>query len=159
MLMRSESTMKKNPFLLLLCPFLFLVTTPVFALEILKGEWQQGAVIIGQVPSGTSVSFDGRNLQLTPEGEFVFGLGRDAPAVAVITTIKGGVSEKHSFDVKPRVYDIQRVEGVPQKTIEPSKEQTERIKQESVLVINARKVDLPKSNSTSSNTKVFGGSN
>lgn len=136
--------MKKNPFLLLLCSFLFLVAIPVFALEILKGEWQQGAVIIGQVPSGTTVGYDGRTLQLTPKGEFVLGLGRDAPSVAIITTtIKNGAPEQHSFDVKPRVYDIQRVDGVPQKTIEPSKEQTERIKQESALVASARKVDLP----------------
>jgi murein DD-endopeptidase MepM/ murein hydrolase activator NlpD len=141
--MQSESAMTKNPFLLLLCSFLFFVATPAFALEILKGEWQQGAVIIGQVPSGTSVSYDGRNLQLTSKGEFVLGLGRDSPAIAVITTTKNGVSEKHTFDVKPRVYDVQRVDGVPQKTIEPSKEQTERIKQEAVLVTNARKVDLP----------------
>lgn len=135
--------MKRNPFLLSLCSFLFLIATPAFALQILKGEWQQGAVIIGQVPSGTTVSYDGRNLQLTSKGEFVFGLGHDAPSTIVINTTKNGVSEQHAFNVKARAYDIQRVEGVPQKTIEPSKEQTARIKQEAALVTNARKVDLP----------------
>lgn len=111
------------------------------ALEI-SGEWQQGAVIIGQAPTGTTVGYEGRTLQLTPKGQFVIGLGRDAPAIAIITTVKNGVAEKHSFDVKPRTYDIQRVEGVPQKTIEPSKEQTERIKQEAALTSAARKADL-----------------
>lgn len=114
----------------------------VLALET-TGEWQQGAVIIGKVSSGVSVEYKQRKLQLTKDGKFVIGLGRDAPDTAIITTSTNGKIEQHSFAVKARVYDVQRVEGVPQATVEPNKEQDERIAREAALVANARKVDLP----------------
>ena len=123
--------------------FIFLFSAHlVFALEIF-GEWQQGAVIIGRVPAGVSVEYKQRKLQLTKDGKFVIGLGRDAPAVASITTVSAGTSETHNFTVAARSYNIQRVEGVPQATVEPSKEQTERIAREAKLVTDARKADLP----------------
>ena len=111
------------------------------ALE-MKGEWQQGAVLIGQVPKGVAVEYKQRKLQLTQDGKFVIGLGRDAPETAVITTIANGKSEQHSFSVKARTYDIQRVEGVPQATVEPNKEQDKRIAREAELITKARKADL-----------------
>jgi murein DD-endopeptidase MepM/ murein hydrolase activator NlpD len=114
----------------------------VFALET-TGEWQQGGVIIGKVSPGVSVEYKQRKLQLTKNGEFVIGLGRDAPDTAVITTIINGKSEAHSFSVMARSYDVQRVEGVPQATVEPNKEQEERIAREAALVASARKADLP----------------
>lgn len=113
----------------------------VVALEIF-GEWQQGAVIVGRVPAGVEVEYKQRKLQLTQDGKFVIGLGRDAPSVAIITTISHGKSEAHNFTVVAREYNIQRVEGVPQATVEPSKEQTERIAREAKLVDAARKADL-----------------
>ncbi len=113
----------------------------VYALEI-SGEWQQGAVIIGHVPKGTQVEYKERKLQLTADGKFVIGLGRDAPNKAIITAIANGKAQRHSFTVKAREYNIQRVEGVPQATVEPNKEQDERIAQEAALVSQARKVDL-----------------
>jgi murein DD-endopeptidase MepM/ murein hydrolase activator NlpD len=134
--------MKKN----LCCFVVSLITTlaapSLFALEV-TGEWQQGAVIIGQVPAGVSVEYKQRKLQLTDAGEFVIGLGRDAPAIAEIITTSQGKRETHQFTVKARTYNIQRVEGVPQSTVEPNKEQDERIAREAELVRNARKVNLP----------------
>lgn len=122
--------------------FIFLCANQfAFALEIFS-EWQQGAVIIGRVPSGVAVEYKLRKLQLTQGGYFVIGLGRDAPAIATITTITAGKSEAHDFAVAARNYNIQRVEGVPQATVEPSKEQTERIAREAKLVAAARKADL-----------------
>ena len=115
---------------------------PAFALEI-SGEWQQGAVLIGKVPSDTIVEYKQRRLQLTPGGKFVIGLGRDAPETATITTINNGKVETHKFSVKQRSYEIQRVEGVPQETVEPNPEQDARIMREAELVATARKADLP----------------
>lgn len=126
----------------LVLPLLVVCAPFTFALEIL-GDWQQGAVIIGQVSKGTQVEYKQRKLQVSPEGKFVIGLGRDATDTAVITTISNDKIELHSFSVKARTYDIQRVEGVPQATVEPNKEQDERIKREASLVTSARKVDLP----------------
>ncbi len=109
----------------------------------IQGEWQQGAVITGRAPTDVVVEYQQRKLRLTAAGEFVLGIGRDAPETVTLVTIKNGQRENHNFAVKQRVYDIQRVEGVPQATVEPSKEQAERIKREGALVAKARKVDLP----------------
>jgi len=134
--------MKKH-FCIALASLIAIISIPsVFALEI-TGEWQQGAVIIGQVPAGVSVEYKQRKLQLTEDGKFVIGLGRDAPAIAEIITTTQGKTETHQFEVKARIYNIQRVEGVPQATVEPNKEQDERIAREAALVTKARKADLP----------------
>lgn len=134
--------MKKHLCIFVVCLIALVAMPSVFALET-TGEWQQGAVIIGQVSTDVNVEYKQRKLQLTKDGKFVIGLGRDAPDIAVITTITKGKSEAHSFAVKARTYDVQRVEGVPQATVEPNKEQDERIAREAALVANARKADLP----------------
>lgn len=126
---------------------LFAAVTLLFAqlgaaLEI-SGTWQQGAVMLGKVEPGTQVEYNNRKLSLTPHGEFVIGLGRDALPQASITTIKNGKATTHQFAVKARDYKIQRVEGVPQETVEPNPEQDARIKREAALVSAARKPDLP----------------
>lgn len=133
----------KKSFYSFVVSLIAIVTIPVVSALEITGEWQQGAVIVGQVPAGVSVEYKQRKLQLTQEGKFVIGLGRDAPAIAEIITTTQGKTETHKFDVKARTYNIQRVEGVPQATVEPNKEQDERIAREAALVTNARKADLP----------------
>ncbi len=134
--------MKKSLYVFVISLIVTFTIPSTFALEI-TGEWQQGAVIIGQVPAGVSVEYKQRKLQLTKDGEFVIGLGRDAPAIVEIITSTQGKTETHQFEVKARTYNIQRVEGVPQATVEPNKEQDERIAREAALVTKARKADLP----------------
>lgn len=122
---------------------LMLVSMVSAALE-LKGEWQQGGVIVGKVPSGTQVEYRGKKLQLSPAGEFVIGLGRDAAEQAALVTIAAdGARQEHHFAVKKRTYNIQKVTGVPQQTVEPDPAQVERAKREAQMTADARKGDLP----------------
>jgi len=124
----------------ILCMLVSMVSA---ALE-LKGEWQQGGVIIGKVPQGTQVEYRGKKLQLSPAGEFVIGLGRDAAEQANLVTIEGdGTRKEHHFAVKKRTYNIQKVTGVPQQTVEPDPAQVERAKREAQMAADARKGDLP----------------
>jgi murein DD-endopeptidase MepM/ murein hydrolase activator NlpD len=112
----------------------------------IKGDFQQGAVIRGKVEPGEKIQYNQAWLSLSEQGEFVFGIGRDAPAELTLVSYKSNHPTKHKFIVKKRQYNIQRVNGVPQATVEPSKEQQERIAREAALVGKARKVDLPLSN-------------
>jgi hypothetical protein len=113
------------------------------ALE-LTGEWQQGGVIIGKVPQDTRVEYRGKKLQISPAGEFVIGLGRDAGQQADLVTVdSNGLRKEHSFKVKKRVYSIQKVTGVPQQTVEPDPAQVERARREAQMSADARKGDLP----------------
>lgn len=113
----------------------------ILALE-LKGELQQGAIIRGKVEPEEKVQFNQRWLHISDKGEFVFGIGRDAPAKLTLVVYKNNQATPHRFLVKKREYQIQRVTGVPQATVEPSKEQQERIAHEAALVGKARKADL-----------------
>lgn len=113
----------------------------LWALEI-KGELQQGAIIRGKVNPDEKVQFNQRWLQVNAQGEFVFGIGRDAPTKLTLITYKNGQATEHHLPVKKRDYNIQRVTGVPQATVQPSKDQQERIAREAALVGKARKADL-----------------
>ncbi len=107
----------------------------------IQGEWQQGAVLRGQVAPGTQVTFLDRKVRVADDGVFVIGLGRDAPATVTLKTHQHGQEQVHSFDVKQREYRIQRVDGVPPKTVNPPAEALARIRKESALARKARKVD------------------
>lgn len=127
-----------------------LLSLPVAALDI-QGRWQQGAVLIGRVEPGTAVTFMERDLRVTPAGVFVIGLGRDAKAQAVLTTTDAsGVEELHHFDVAKRKYNIQKIEGVPKKTVNPSKEQVARSRKEGALAWRARQIDSAREDFTQS---------
>lgn len=113
------------------------------ALE-LTGNWQQGGVVIGKVPIGTQVEYRGKQLRTSPEGNFVLGLGRDAAEQAQLVTIsREGERKEYRYAVKKRSYNIQKVTGVPQQTVEPDPMQVERAKREAQMAAEARKGDLP----------------
>jgi murein DD-endopeptidase MepM/ murein hydrolase activator NlpD len=107
----------------------------------IQGEWQQGAVLRGQVVPGTQVTFFDRKVRVAEDGVFVIGLGRDAPASVTLKTKQSGQEQVHSFAVKQRQYRVQRVDGVPPKTVNPPAEALARIRKESALARKARKVD------------------
>ena len=78
-------------------------------------------------------------MSTTEDGTFVFGLSRDAPSVIYLTLIDSQNYEiKYSFPVKARVYDTQRIQGVPQRTVTPSESELNRIKEDARIVRSAR---------------------
>lgn len=109
----------------------------------INGEWEQGQLLIGRVSPGSRVVFRQRNLRVDPDGTFVFGLDRDAPETVFLTvTDASGQEQRHEFEVKQREYNIQRIEGVPARTVNPPAEQLRRIRRESALTRTARGKDL-----------------
>ena len=92
---------------------------PAYAVE-LEGQFRQGGLIFGKATPGTKVSLDGRVLQVSPSGDFVFGFGRDAPPKAVLRIEWAGqVAEERKLDVSPRKYRIQRIDGLPKRMVTP----------------------------------------
>jgi murein DD-endopeptidase MepM/ murein hydrolase activator NlpD len=104
----------------------------------LNGEVRQGALLWGAVSPGSEVYLDDEALQVSPGGIVVFGLGRDATG-ALSLRVEGPESCVLSLQISTREYRIQRVEGVPQRTVTPDPEDLERIRRESALVKAARK--------------------
>jgi len=106
----------------------------------LYGSLEQGALLLGEIPAGYQASYNKQPLQVTPEGQFLLGLGREAQArLDISLTSPSGVKTTEQFSVLKRDYKIQRIEGVPQKTVTPRAEDTARIRNDSMLVKRARK--------------------
>lgn len=108
----------------------------------LRGEWQQGAVLFGKAPAGSKVWFGGRALKLTPAGDFVFGLDRDAGAdVALRIALPGGKPIEQHHEVARREYAIQHIDGLPPKMVTPPADVLDRIRADQREVSAARKVE------------------
>lgn len=99
-------------------------------------------MIIGKVTPGHRVRFLGRELLVTAEGDFVAGIGRDAKKTQVFEEISpAGNKHIHRFDVQQRQYREQRINGVPNKTVNVPESALPRIRQETTLTKAARAVE------------------
>ena len=103
----------------------------------LQGSLMQGGLVWDRVAPGARVTVDGSPLDVLPDGTTVAGFGRDAAASAELV-VEGDTPCRQTLQIKPREYNIQRVEGVPQDTVTPPPERLERIKRERQLVGSAK---------------------
>jgi murein DD-endopeptidase MepM/ murein hydrolase activator NlpD len=115
----------------------------------LRGDWRQGALLIGKTRPGTKIWFDDRPLRVSPQGDFVFGLDRDAKPDAVLRVqpIGGAIRTEH-FAVAPRAWDIQRIDGLPPDKVNPPPVAEGRIEAEARLINAAHALDTPISDFT-----------
>jgi murein DD-endopeptidase MepM/ murein hydrolase activator NlpD len=103
---------------------------------------QQGQLVIGHAAPGTRIELAGKALHVARDGTFVFGVERDAPAtVALDIHAPDGHATTRTLTVAKREYHIERVEGLPQKTVTPDPETAARIEREQAAVAAARKRD------------------
>ena len=118
---------------------MFVWMLPLHALE-LEGQRTQGALLKGRVPPGHEVSLNGESVGVTESGRFVVGFGRQAdPKQELVVVGPDGETETHRIELAERDYDIQRVEGVPDRTVNPDKEALKRIREEARRVAEARR--------------------
>jgi len=117
---------------------LLLQPGPLAALE-LNGEAVQGGLIFGQAEPGSAVRLDGRDIMISESGRFVIGFGRDESGTRVLSINEpDGVEETIELTVAARDYRIERVDGLPPKTVTPDPESLERIRRDAALVRSAR---------------------
>ena len=102
-----------------------------------EGSLQQGGFIWGRVAPGSVVTLDGEQLDVLADGTTFAGFGRDAAASTELV-VSGAQPCRETLQVARREYQIQKVEGVPQKTVTPPPEELARIRREATLVANAR---------------------
>jgi murein DD-endopeptidase MepM/ murein hydrolase activator NlpD len=107
----------------------------------LAGTLEQGTLIVGTA-RGASVTMDGTRVQVSPEGLFGFGLGYDQTrAASVAARFADGKVETR--DVMPvlRHYEVQHINGLPEKYVSPPADVIARIERENAMVGEARKRD------------------
>ena len=119
---------------------IFLLNFKVSAVEF-DGKFIQGHFIIGKTDPGTKVKIDKKQVKVSKDGYFAFGLGRDRKYDVVITIEKDGVKKKITKRVQKRKYNIQKIDGLEEKKVTPPEEVYERIKKENKLIAEARAVD------------------
>lgn len=103
----------------------------------LTGPLEQGSLVVGRTGGAAAVTVDGNTVSVSPDGYFAFGLAYDQTKT---THVVAGTATR---DVVPtlRKYDIQTVNGLPQKTVTPPQEVQARIARENAMVAEARKRD------------------
>ena len=119
---------------------IFLFSFKVSAVEF-NGKFIQGHFIIGKTDPSSKVKIDKKQIRLSKDGYFAFGLARDRKYDVVITIEKNGVKEKITKKVQKRKYNIQRIDGLEEKMVTPPEEVYERIKKDNKLIAKARAVD------------------
>ena len=106
-----------------------------------NGKFIQGHFIIGKTDPNSNVKIDKKQIRVSKDGYFAFGLARDRKYDVVITIEKNGVKEKITKRVQKRKYNIQRIDGLEEKMVTPPEEVYERIKKDNKLIAKARAVD------------------
>ena len=124
--------------------FLFLLiifsNQNLFAVEFI-GKFNQGSFILGKTNPKAKVKIDNKDVMVTKEGYFAFGIGRDRKNDITIRIVKDKKKEIIIKKVFKRKYKIQRIDGLPEKKVTPPKEVYERIKRENKLIGEARSIE------------------
>lgn len=103
---------------------------------------QQGSLVFGMTLPGSQVALRGKTLRVAPDGRFVFGIGRDETRNARLDIrLPDGSRERVEVAVKKRDWPIERVNGVPQATVDPPPEIAARIAREQAAVAAQRQRD------------------
>ena len=122
----------------------FFVTTHLGAVEF-KGKFLQGHFIVGLTEPSAKIIIDKKNVKVSKDGYFVFGIDRDRKFDLIITKINNGKKEKIVKKVLKRKYNIQRINGLEESKVTPPQSVYKRIKEENNRIGKARAInsDLP----------------
>ena len=111
----------------------------------LTGQFVQGGLVFGKTAPGSTVTFEGKSIRVSKEGEFLFGFGRDYKKTAMlVVSHPNGKSYNQEIGVARRQYKIERVDGLPPSKVSPSEEFLKRIRRENAEIARIRAVDTPK---------------
>ena len=119
---------------------LIFLTFKLYAVEF-NGKFIQGHYIIGKTEVNSIVIIDKREIKVSKDGYFAFGLDRERKYDVVIKIKKNGSIEKIVKKVQKRKYNIQRIDGLEEKKVTPPEEVYERIKNENKLIAKAREIN------------------
>lgn len=112
----------------LIC-FSALWATPASAIEIC-GNMAQGE-LIKATAAGTEQAFlESTQLSVLPDGTFLFAFGRNADKQHNLELVTQKDTENYTLDVKPTKWDIQKINGVAPRKVEPTDSDLRKINKE-----------------------------
>ena len=111
-----------------------------FAVEF-KGNFLQGHFIIGITDPSSKIIIDKKEVRVSKDGYFVFGIDRDRKFDVTITKVFDGKKEKFIKKVLKRKYNIQRIDGLEESKVTPPESVYKRIKKENNKIGEARAIN------------------
>jgi len=124
--------------ILLIIAILF--TSNSFAIDF-NGKFIQGHFIIGKTDPKSKIIIDKKEVKVSKDGFFVFGIDRDRKFDILITKINNNKKEKIIKKIFKRKYKIQRIDGLPENKVTPPEEVYKRIKKENNAIGEARAIN------------------
>ena len=120
------------------------LTTQLNAIEF-KGKFLQGHYIVGITDPAAKILIGKKEVRVSKNGYFVFGIDRDRKFDINITKIINGKKEIITKKVLKRKYNIQRIDGLEESKVTPPESVYKRIKEENNKIGEARAInsDLP----------------
>ena len=94
-----------------------------------KGKFLQGHYIIGFTDPSAKILIEKKEVKVSKDGYFVFGIDRDRKFDLTITKINNGKKEKIIKKVLKRKYNIQRIDGLEESKVTPPESVYKRIKE------------------------------
>ena len=124
----------------LLLILIILIPSRLIAIEF-EGKFIQGHYIIGTTDPSARVIIDDKEVKVSEDGFFVFGIDRDRKFDLTITKIQNGIKEKVIKKVLKRKYNIQRIDGLEESKVTPPESVYNRIKEENKKIGKARAIN------------------
>ena len=115
-------------------------STNAIAVEF-NGKFLQGHFIIGITNPSAKIIVDKKEVRVSKDGYFVFGIDRDRKFDVTITKVFDGKKEKFIKKVLKRKYNIQRIDGLEESKVTPPEEVYQRIKSENNKIGEARAIN------------------
>lgn len=136
---------KKYNFIFIL---IFFFSNKIVAVEIdffkkIRGCFCTGGLILGKADPSDKISIDGKIIKISQDGFFVYGFGRNYKSQANFN-VNG---QKYIRKIKKKKYKVERINNLPKRKVEPSKDDLEQI------FNDQKKIKLAKDNLI--NKKIF----
>ncbi len=102
----------------------------------------QGALLFGYAPPGSVIVYAGRHVRVAHDSRFVIGVAREQTGMVTLKITKpDGSDASVNVTIVPRSFPVERVEGVPEKTVNPPPDIAARIEREQADVEAVRTRD------------------
>ena len=102
------------------------------------GSFTQGGMIKGQTNPKSKLFINGKNIKISKEGYFVFGISRDASQKLKVKIQSINKIQEFEKTVIERKFKIQKIDGLPKRKVTPNAEDMIRIRGEGKLISFAK---------------------
>jgi murein DD-endopeptidase MepM/ murein hydrolase activator NlpD len=118
----------------------FIFLSPIQAIEF-KGKFLQGHFILGKTEPNSKIFVGKKEVKVSKDGVFVFGIDRDQKYDLSFTKIVNGKKSLITKKVLKRKYNIQRIDGLAESKVTPPESVYKRIKKENNAIGEARAIN------------------